>query len=141
MQIDGAALLLRVSMGLMFLAHAIILKIITYTPKGTEAFFESIGYPGFFAYIVMLAETGGGLALMVGYKVRLVSLALVPIMVGATLQHIPNGWMFGFPGGGYEFPMFWTVVIVAQALLGNGAFAAETILNRTRGPALQAIAA
>jgi putative oxidoreductase len=103
MQIDGAALLLRVSMGLMFLAHAIILKIITYTPKGTEAFFESIGYPGFFAYIVMLAETGGGLALMVGYKVRLVSLALVPIMVGATLQHIPNGWMFGFPAAATSF--------------------------------------
>ena len=124
-----AALLLRVSMGVMFLAHGFILKVLTFTPAGTVQFFESIGYPGLTAYVVIAAEIGGGLALLAGIKVRLVSLAFVPLMIGATLQHIPNGWMFGFEGGGYEFPMFWTVALLAQALLGNGAFAAESLLT------------
>ena len=124
---DYAALLLRVSMGVMFIAHGLVLKLLTYTPAGTAQFFESIGYPGFTAYVVIAAEIGGGLALVAGIKVRLVSLAFVPLMIGATLQHIPNGWMFGFEGGGYEFPAFWTAALVVQALLGNGAFSAESL--------------
>jgi putative oxidoreductase len=131
---DYAALLLRVSMGVMFLAHGLILKVLTYTPAGTAKFFESIGYPGITAYGVIAAEILGGLALIAGIKVRLVSLAFVPLMIGATLQHIPNGWMFGFEGGGYEFPAFWTVTLLVQALLGNGAFAAESLLESRSQP-------
>ena len=129
---DYAALLLRVSMGVMFIAHGLVLKLLTYTPAGTAQFFESIGYPGFTAYVVIAAEIGGGLALVAGIKVRLVSLAFVPLMIGATLQHIPNGWMFGFEGGGYEFPAFWTAALVVQALLGNGAFSAESLFAARR---------
>ena len=125
----AAALLLRVSMGVMFVAHGLILKVMTYTPAGTAAFFQSIGYPGFVGYVVIAAEIAGGAALVAGIKVRLVSLAFVPLMVGATLQHVPNGWMFGFPGGGYEFPAFWTAALLVQALLGNGAYSAEALLR------------
>lgn len=137
---DYAALLLRVSMGVMFIAHGLILKVLTYTPAGTAQFFESIGYPGITAYVVIAAEIGGGLALIAGIKVRLVSLAFVPLMIGATLQHIPNGWMFGFEGGGYEFPVFWTVALLAQALLGNGAFAAENLVWKASPKAAAAAA-
>ena len=129
---DAAALLLRVSMGVMFLAHGLILKVMTYTPAGTAAFFESVGYPGFLGYVVIAGEIAGGAALIAGFKVRLVSLAFVPLMAGATLQHLPNGWMFGFPGGGYEFPAFWTAALFVQALLGNGAYSAEALLRPTR---------
>jgi putative oxidoreductase len=128
----AAALLLRVSMGVMFVAHGLILKVMTYTPAGTAAFFQSIGYPGFVGYVVIAAEIAGGAALIAGIKVRLVSLAFVPLMVGATLQHVPNGWMFGFPGGGYEFPAFWTAALLVQALLGNGAYSAEALLRPAR---------
>lgn len=128
----AAALLLRVSMGVMFVAHGLILKVMTYTPAGTAAFFQSIGYPGFVGYVVIAAEIAGGAALIAGVKVRLVALAFVPLMVGATLQHVPNGWMFGFPGGGYEFPAFWTAALLVQALLGNGAYSAEALLRRAR---------
>ncbi|UEM23180.1 DoxX family protein [Skermanella mucosa] len=121
-QADYAALLLRVSLGILFLAHA-GLKIFTFTIPGTVQFFETIGYPGFFAYLVILGELGGGLALILGAWTRAVSIALLPIMIGATLQHLPNGWMFGSTGGGWEFPAFWTVTLVVQALLGAGAYA------------------
>lgn len=129
---DYAALLLRVSMGAMFIAHGLILKVLTYTPAGTAQYFESIGYPGFTAYVVIAAEIGGGLAMIAGVKVRLVSLAFLPLMIGATLQHVPNGWMFGFEGGGYEFPAFWTAMLLVQALLGNGAFSAESLAAPSR---------
>ncbi|PWC40694.1 DoxX family protein [Azospirillum sp. TSO22-1] len=117
-----AALLLRVSLGVLFLAHG-LMKVFVFTVPGTVAFFEQIGYPGFFAYLVILAEIGGGLLLALGVQTRLVALALAPVMVGATLQHAGNGWVFSAPGGGWEFPAFWTVLLGVQALLGDGALA------------------
>lgn len=123
---DHAALLLRVSMGVMFLAHGILLKYLDYTPAGTAQYFESIGYPAFTAYVVILAEAIGGLMLIAGYKVRLVSLAFIPLMAGATLQHIGNGWVFSAEGGGYEFPLFWLVTLLVQALLGAGSHGVDT---------------
>ncbi|MCZ8125290.1 MAG: DoxX family protein [Magnetospirillum sp.] len=121
-QIAHAALLLRLSMGVMFLAHA-GLKLFVFTLPGTVQFFESIGYPGFLAYVVTFAELLGGIALILGFQVRAVALALVPILIGATIQHAPSGWMFANQGGGWEFPAFWTVALLVQTLLGAGAYA------------------
>ena len=89
-----AAFLLRVSMGVMFLAHGLLLKIGTFGLAGTMGYFGSIGYPPVFGAIVALAETGAGIALIAGVGVRVVSLLALPIMIGATIQHIPAGWMF-----------------------------------------------
>jgi putative oxidoreductase len=117
-----AALLLRLSLGVMFLAHT-GLKLFVFSIPGTVGFFESIGYPGFLAYVVILAEGFGGLALILGIQVRLVSAALIPVLLGALLVHLPNGWLFTAPNGGWEFPAFWTVALAVQALLGAGAYA------------------
>ena len=129
---DHAALLLRVSMGVMFLAHGIILKFVTYTPAGTAQYFESIGFPAITGALVIAAETIGGLMLILGLQVRLVSLAFVPLMVGASLQHVGNGWLFSAEGGGYEFPVFWTAALLVQAMLGAGAFAIENVVGSGR---------
>ncbi len=117
------AFALRVSLGIMFVAHGLLLKYFTFTLGGTAQFFESIGYPGFLAYVVFAAETLGGLALIVGFQTRLVSFALIPILVGATMVHIPNGWVFSAEGGGWEYPVFLIVATAVQGLLGGGAFA------------------
>ncbi|MEQ8394704.1 DoxX family protein [Thalassobaculum sp.] len=117
-----AALLLRLTIGVAMLAHG-ALKVFVFTVPGTVQFFESVGYPALFAYLVILAEFGGGAALLLGIAVRPVALALIPVMIGATLQHAGNGWLFSAPGGGWEFPAFWTVTLVVQALLGAGALA------------------
>ena len=118
-----AALLLRVSLGVMFLAHGAVLKLGTFGLAGTMGYFGSIGYPPVFGAIVAFAEIAGGLALVAGVWVRAVSLLFLPILLGALLQHLPNGWVFTSQGGGWEFPAFWTVTLVVQALLGDGAFA------------------
>lgn len=122
---DLAALLLRVTMGVFFLAHA-WLKIAVFTPAGTAQFFESIGFPGALAHAVIAAELAGGLALIAGVYTRWVSLALVPILLGSIYApHGAAGFFFSNQGGGWEFPALWTVALVAQALLGNGAYAVK----------------
>jgi putative oxidoreductase len=120
-----AALLLRVSLGVMFLAHGALLKLGTFGLAGTMGFFGSLGYPPVLGAVVTFAEIGAGIALIAGVGVRTVSLLSIPILVGATIQHLPNGWMFGNPRGGWEFPAFWTVALLVQAGLGAGAHALD----------------
>ncbi len=115
----GAALL-RVSLGVMWIAHA-SLKWFVFTLPGTAAFFDSVGIPGFLAYPVFGAELLGGLALVLGIYARQAALALVPIMAGAAWVHLPNGWVHTSAGGGWEYPLFLIVSSVALWLLGDGA--------------------
>ena len=117
-----AATLLRVSLGTMALAHG-LLKILVFTPAGTVGFFASLGLPAFLAYATIGIELVGGVALIAGVFTRYVSIAMIPVLLGATYVHSGAGWMFSNEGGGWEFPAFWTVALVVQALLGNGAFA------------------
>lgn len=117
-----AALLLRVAMGILFLAHAGV-KLAVFTPAGTAQFFESVGLPGALAYAVIAAELIGGVALLLGVWTRWVSLALVPILLGAIFAvHAGVGFFFTDQGGGWEFPAFWAVALLVQALLGDGAY-------------------
>jgi putative oxidoreductase len=121
---DYAALMLRVTSGALFIAHG-LMKVFIFTIPGTVGFFESLGLPGFLAYLTIIAEVGGGLALILGVATRAVSLALIPVLLGATWVHAGNGWVFSSEGGGWEFPLFWAIVQGAIALLGSGAYAVK----------------
>jgi putative oxidoreductase len=87
------AFILRLALGVVFIAHALA-KVFLFTLPGTAAFFEAHGYPGWAAYPVFAAELVGGVLLMAGVLTRWVSLALIPVMLGALLVHLPNGWFF-----------------------------------------------
>jgi putative oxidoreductase len=115
------ATLLRVALGGMFVAHGLYLKVFVFTMAGTVGFFESLGLPAAAAWLTVFAETAGGIALILGFKTRLVALALVPVLLGATMVHSGNGWLFTAQGGGWEYPVFLTVAALVQALLGDGA--------------------
>ena len=117
-----AALTLRVSLGVMFIAHA-LLKLFVFTLPGTVGFFQSLGLPGVLAYVVFAAELVGGGLLVLGVQTRVVALALIPILLGATWAHAGNGWVFSAPKGGWEYPLFLTIATAVQALLGDGAYA------------------
>lgn len=122
------ALVLRLALGTMFVAHG-LLKVFVFTVPGTVAFFQSIGYPAAAAYLTIAAELVGGIALIVGIAPRLVAAALVPVLVGAALVHLPNGWLFTSANGGWEYPAFLAVAAVVQFLIGDGA---ATILRSER---------
>jgi putative oxidoreductase len=118
-----AALLLRVSLGVLFLAHA-GLKIFVFTPAGTAQFFGSVGLPPALAYVTIAAEVLGGVALILGIWARVAALLLTPILLGAIYTvHGGAGFFFTNPNGGWEFPAFWAVALIVQALLGDGAYA------------------
>jgi putative oxidoreductase len=117
------ALVLRLALGVALLAHGVYLKVFVFTMAGTVQFFEGIGLPGSLAWAVMLAETLGGAALLLGVGVRFASAALVPVLLGATAVHWEAGWLFENAGGGWEYPAFWTAALLAQSLLGPGAWA------------------
>ena len=118
------ALLLRLSLGAMFLVHGLVLKVLTYGLPGTAQFFVSAGLPGWLAYATAAAEAVGGVLLLLGVQSRWVALALSPVLLGAIASvHGAMGWVFTAPGGGWEYPAYLFVLCVAQALLGDGAHA------------------
>jgi len=121
-RIDLAALLLRLSLGVLMLAHG-LLKVLVFTIPGTVGFFASLGLPGWLAYGVILVELLGGVLLIIGVKSRWASLALLPVLVGAWWAHAGNGWLFSNANGGWEFPALLVATALAQWLLGSGRYA------------------
>ena len=115
-----AALVLRLALGAVFVAHA-MLKLLVFTLPGTAEFFSAHGFPGWTAYPVFAAELAGGVALVAGLQVRRVALALVPVLLGALWVHWPNGWAFTAPEGGWEYVAFLIAALLVQAGLGEGA--------------------
>ncbi|HKB57350.1 MAG TPA: DoxX family protein [Lacunisphaera sp.] len=125
----AAALLLRLALGVMFLAHA-WLKIKVFTPAGTAQYFKSLGLPGELAYLTIAAEVGGGILLILGIETRWVALALVPLILGTIVMvHGKAGWQFTNKDGGWEYPAFWAVGLLALALLGDGSAALGPMLG------------
>jgi putative oxidoreductase len=119
---DYAALLLRLALGGMFLAHG-LLKFLVFTLPGTAGFFASVGFPGWTAYLVAPAEVLAGVALMAGFQTRWVALAGIPILLGSLLVHAGNGWLFSNAHGGWEYPLYLVASSVVVALLGGGRLA------------------
>lgn len=121
---EWGATLLRVSLGAMFLAHSVVLKLLTYGLPSTAAFFQGVGLPGWLGYVTFACEAVGGVLLVLGVQARWVAVALSPFLLGALFAvHLPNGWVFTSTGGGWEYPAYLFVLCIAQALLGDGTLA------------------
>lgn len=123
-----AALLLRLTLGSMFVAHA-LLKVFVFTLPGTAQFFQSLGLPAILAYATVAAELVGGAMLILGIGTRWVAAALIPILLGALWAHSGNGWVFSAPKGGWEYPAFLALAAAVQALLGDGAYAVGRVFG------------
>jgi putative oxidoreductase len=131
---DYAALLLRLSLGIMYLAHSIVLKWMTFTLAGTAQYFQSIGLPASLAYATFFAEALGGILLILGIQSRWVAVALLPVLFGALGVHVANDWVFSAAGGGWEYPLYLVVLSLVQALLGDGALALSPSRHRSFTP-------
>ncbi len=115
--------LLRVSLGILFLAH-VGLKVFVFTIPGFVGYFASLHLPAVLAYAVIALEALGGIALVLGIHAPWVAVPLALEMLGTIVMvHGANGWLFTNKGGGWEYPAFWAVSLVVLSLLGDGAFA------------------
>lgn len=120
------AFIMRIALGTVIIAHSVYLKFFVFTLPGTAEYFTSIGLPASLAYIVFLIETISGTALILGVKTRFFSLLVIPVLLGASWAHWSNGWLFSYEGGGWEYPLFLTVMAVVQLSLGDGKYALLT---------------
>lgn len=115
--------LLRLALGLMWLSHGLVLKLLTFGIPGLSAWLGSVGLPPAMAWPLVIAETVGGVLVLLGWHGRWASLALLPILLGATALHWANGWVFTAANGGWEYPAFLALASLAHVLLGDGALA------------------
>ena len=121
---DYGVILLRVGLGVMYLAHSIVLKLLAFGLAGTAGYFESIALPGWLASGTFAAEAVCGAMLVLGSYARWVAVALIPALLGAIIwAHGGNGWVFNAPNGGWEYPLYLLVLSVAQFLFGEGRYA------------------
>ena len=125
------AFTIRAALGIMFIAHA-YLKIAVFTVPGFAGFLTQTGFPAFLAWPIILAELIGGIAILLGVYGRAVSVALLPVLLGAVLVHAPNGWLFNAPNGGWEYPAFLAIAAVAHVLIGDGAWALKPVTLSTQ---------
>ncbi|NBB09875.1 DoxX family protein [Pseudomonas sp. SLFW] len=124
-----AALLLRLILGTMFLAHGLT-KLLVLTPAGTADLFQRVGFPGFLAYPIIAFEIGAGVMLVLGIYARwIAAIAFIQLLVASTV-HFGNGWSFSNPKGGWEYPVFLALTALALALLGDGIY----VLKRSGTP-------
>ncbi len=120
---ETGAFIMRVALGSVLLAHSVYLKLIVFTLPGTAQFFDSIGLPGFMAYVVFAIEATAGIALILGIKTRVFSALVIPVLLGATWAHSSSGWLFSNEGGGWEYPLILSIMALAQLGLGDGKYA------------------
>lgn len=126
---DIGITIVRVIVGLIFFAHGLD-KVIGGIGN-TMGYFEGLGIPGFLAVAVAFVELVGGLALILGLGTRLVSLLLIPVMLGAIyFVHWPEGLMRSAAGPGYELNLILLGACLQLALVGSNYFAVDRLLDR-----------
>ena len=128
---DVAILLLRLSLGTMWITHG-LLKVFVFTVPGFQAFLAGQGMPPSLALPIVVMELIGGVLILLGIHGRWISVALLPILIGATVAHAANGWVFSNPQGGWEYPVFLIAMSIVHALLGDGAYAVKSIGSTSR---------
>ncbi len=125
---DGwAGLILRLTLGLVMLPHGAqkLLGLFGgFGFIGTMGFFtQKMGMPWLIAFLVIIGETFGSVALLAGLLTRFTAASLGVIMLGAiTMVHLPHGffmnWFGQQQGEGYEYHLL--VIGIALALLVTG---------------------
>ncbi|MEH7224041.1 DoxX family protein [Bacillus sp. JJ1566] len=112
------ALILRVTLGILFFIHGLVK--FQGGIENTVGWFESINIPGFMAYGVALFEVIGGIALIIGFATRLVSVLSALLMVGAIIMaKIPVGILGNGQMAGYELDLAFLAIAVYLAINGS----------------------
>jgi putative oxidoreductase len=128
---DLSVLVLRVALGVVFLAHGVNHVFRGGKIAGTARWFESLGMkPGVLhAWLASLTELASGALLLVGFLTPLAGAGVVGTMVVAWItNHLKNGYFIFRPGEGYEYVLFITFAALAMAALGGGGWSIDRVL-------------
>jgi len=132
--LDLGLLVLRLSLGIVFLAHG-WLKVFTFGLDHAVQVFEAHTIwhinmvPGWFVYPAAFIEWVGGLMLILGVRIRLALPFLGAVAFGAGAVHFENGWNYtSKPDGGWEYGIFLFICCVVLYLTGPGKHKLSTYL-------------
>ncbi len=118
------ALVLRVVLGVIYVAHAYLALVVMGLAKAVEyQRAMHIPLPEIGVWYLIVAHGLGGILLILGLLVRWAALANIPIMAGALwFVHLQQGFFIFGSKFGYEYVLVLLGATIAQALLGAGAF-------------------
>ena len=120
-----AALILRVALGSLAIAHLYWKFYIRADGAGLMSWWENLtnnGYPDFVVWYVLSAEFAGALLLIPGIYTRWVALYSIPLMLAAAEFWLGRTGFF-FNSAGAELPILWATALLVQAGVGDGAYA------------------
>jgi putative oxidoreductase len=127
---DLSYLLVRVTAGGMLLVHGII-KLMNTTVTAFAA--GSLAKRGIepalpLAYLVWFLETVGAICIILGLFTRVFAVAVgIQFLVITFHAHWPQG--FTWSRGGWEYPLFWGLIIAAIGLRGGGPYSLDRKLG------------
>lgn len=117
---DCALLIVRLTLGSIFIAHGGQKVLGLFGGPGLEGFVAWIGtfgVPSWLAYLAAYAEFIGGCMIFFGLAVELGALLTIPVMIGAVaLVHVHNGYFM--QNGGFEYPL--NLIFLALAVIMGG---------------------
>ena len=130
-KLNVTTFLLRIVLGISFFVHGLVK--FQGGIENTVGWFDSIGIPGFLAYVVGAVELVGGAALILGLGTRIVSALLALIMVGAILKSKLAIGFLGTPEmAGYELDLAFLVIAIFLAVNGSKLWSVdEAVFNKT----------
>jgi len=122
--------LLRIVLGISFFVHGFVK--FQGGIENTVGWFDSIGIPGFLAYVVASVELVGGAALILGLGTRIISTLLALIMVGAILKSKLAIGFLGTPDmAGYELDLAFLAIAIFLAVNGSKLWSVdEAVFNK-----------
>jgi putative oxidoreductase len=129
---DLSYLVIRVTVGGMLLVHGIT-KLATTTVSAFAA--GALARRGLepsvpLAYVVFFLETIGAIGIILGVFTRFFALGIaIEFAVIVFIAHWPQGFGWSRPGGGWEYPLLWGLVVFAIALRGGGPYSLDRKLG------------
>ena len=99
--------------------------------EGTTKFFASVGLEPalILAWYVGLLELVGGVCVAFGFLTRFMSAQLVGLLAVATFYiHLPSGFLW--VKGGFEYPLFWMVIMIAITIQGGGKLSVDNLMAK-----------
>ncbi|HLP26721.1 MAG TPA: DoxX family protein [Acidobacteriota bacterium] len=133
-----APLFLRLSLGIMILPHGLQKTLGWFGGYGFEGTMgyltNTFGAPWIFALLAILAESVGGVMLILGLGTRVAALGVGGVMLVASTQHWANGffmnWFGAQKGEGIEFFILTSGIALALLVLGGGKASLDRLLSR-----------
>lgn len=123
--------ILRVFLGITFLVHGV--SKFQGGIENTVGFFESLGLPGFAAYLVAVIELVGGIAMILGVGTRVVSILFAAVLAVATIKvKLAGGFLGNGLMAGYELDLALMVIAIYLALTNKSLFALDNVLFQSK---------